>query len=191
MAWALLHLVGCQLPALQPTPQLAGYVGRSWGWCAGLARPLLGDSLLLSLAKARMGLWVQLVGEVTSSGEDLLGRLWGRSGGDAWGWPGRALPALAGLLPGECRLPGTLREDQTARSPVSERVTGLPPPLPRAPPLTKPHSPRACPWGLRWGLCSLDSLAARGPELVLRDQLQRKLSSARPRGPLHPPERVP
>lgn len=42
-------------------PQLAGYVGRSWGWCAGLARPLLGDSLLLSLAKARMGLWAQLV----------------------------------------------------------------------------------------------------------------------------------
>lgn len=62
MAWALLHLVGCQLPALWPAPQPAGYVGRYWGWCAGLAWPLPGDSLLLSLAKARMGFWAQLVG---------------------------------------------------------------------------------------------------------------------------------
>lgn len=76
MAWALLHGVGCQLPALQPHPT-AGYVGRSWGWYAGPAWPRLGDSLLLSLAKARMGFWAQLVEWVTSSREDLLGRLQG------------------------------------------------------------------------------------------------------------------
>lgn len=54
-------------------------MGRSWGWYAGLAWPWPwpGDSLLLSLAKARIGFWVQVVGWVTSSREDLLGRLLG------------------------------------------------------------------------------------------------------------------
>lgn len=61
-----------------------------------------------------------------SSREDLPGRLWGCRGGDARGWPGRVLPALAVLLPGGCRLPGALWEDQTARPPVSERASGLP-----------------------------------------------------------------
>lgn len=60
MAQALLHQVGCQPLALHPHPT-AGYVGRSCDWCAGLAWPWPGDSLLLSLAKARMGFWAQLM----------------------------------------------------------------------------------------------------------------------------------
>lgn len=47
-------------------------MGRPWGWYIGLAGPWLGDSLLLSLAKARMGFCAQAVAWVTSSREDLL-----------------------------------------------------------------------------------------------------------------------
>lgn len=36
-------------------------MGGSWSWCAGLAGPLLGDILLLSLAKTWMGFWAQVV----------------------------------------------------------------------------------------------------------------------------------
>lgn len=71
MASALLHWVGCQPPALQPH-STAGYMGRSWGWYVGRAWPRLGDSLLLSLAKAWMGFWAQVVEWVTPSREDLL-----------------------------------------------------------------------------------------------------------------------
>lgn len=125
MARALLHWVACQPPVPQPHPTTS-YMGRSWGWCVGPAWPRLGDSLLLNLAKARMGFWAQVVDWVTSSREDLLGRPQGCRGGDVRGWPGRVLPALAILLPGRYRLPRGLWEDQMTRAPVSEGTSSAP-----------------------------------------------------------------
>lgn len=50
------------VPATCPlAPPTADYTGGSWSWCAGLAGPRLGDSLLLSLAKTWMGFWAQVV----------------------------------------------------------------------------------------------------------------------------------
>lgn len=54
-----------------------------------------------------------------------------------------------------------------ARAPISEGDQRSP----SAPLLEKPYLPRGCSLDLGWWRCSLDSLAGRGPELVLWDQL--------------------
>lgn len=116
--WVFIPLGVVSYPFSIPTPTIA-YKGGSWGWFAEPAWPRLGDSLLLSLAKVRMGFWVQMAEWVMSSREDLLGQVQGCRDGDARGWLGRGLPALLVLLPGGCHLPRGLREDQITKSPVS------------------------------------------------------------------------
>lgn len=79
--------VASHLPS-SPTP-VAGYMGgRSRGWYVEPAWPWFGESFLLSLAKARMGFWAQVVEWVPSSKEDLLGQMQGCRDGDAWDRPG-------------------------------------------------------------------------------------------------------
>lgn len=120
-----------------------------------------------------------VVGRVTSSGEDLRAGC-GRSGS---GEPaGRAYTALAGLLPRRrvpaCRDPEG-RPD--GKIPVASQVARLP-----AYASDKASSPQACPWGLRWGLCSWIPTCREGPELVLRDQLQENPRLSKAQGPSTP-----